>query len=914
VPVGDKNSRVYQRIAQTLPIRYNFPTTMPMNILKNNGADDISLTADWDITEFAHNTLLSLFAPAAVLINDRYEILYFNGPVRKFIAPPSGQISMDFVSWLPEALRNKMRGTLYNASQSEKKVSAQVVMPDVNGKEHSIVLSIQRHKHPMHPADIFLVTFSEHVARLSEETVVIQGAEADQAAILQLERELNITREAMQTNTEELQSANEELKSANEELQASNEEMDTSREELQSLNEELSTINSQLQTALEQQDATNNDLLNFMSSTNIPTLFLDESFNVRRYTPAMTNLIKLLPTDIGRPLFDMSYGNLGPRIAEVAESVLKNLAPVKEEIRIGSIWYQRSMLPYRTADNRIEGVVISYIDINERRKMEEEIELLARFPAENPSPILRISKDGIVLYANAASGPLLNTWNCTTLCAASDDIRTMIAQTFEGKLPKHVEIECNDRIFAFDVVPLIDAGYVNMYGKDITLRRQTENNLQESLKRNEFLANVIELSTQPFGVGYPDGRLGLINKAFEELTGYSSEELHTLDWAKVLTPPEWVDSETQKLAELQATGIPVRYEKEYIRKNGTRVPIELLVHIKKDAEGNSLYYYSFVTDISERKKAEEELRESQYRLEAIFATIPDLIVEYDAKGALVRTNKAELVVTGLNPLNLTSEQVTNAAQILKLDGKPLSVKDTPTVRALKGEIIQNEQYSIKNADGTERVVTTFAAPLYKNGMVSGVVAFLHDITNIKRAEEALRESESRYHGLFDTMEEGFCIVEMIFDAKNKPVDYRFLEVNAAFEKLTGLHDASGKLMRELEPAHEDVWFETYGNIALTGEPAQFVNEAAALNRWFQVTAYRVGKPEQRQVAIIFSDISELKAAEIKLRESNAEMERFNRAAIDREIRMIELKKENNALRELAGQKPLYPLDFEKEQL
>ena len=136
---------------------------------------------------------------------------------------------------------------------------------------------------------------------------------------------------------------------------------------------------------------------------------------------------------------------------------------------------------------------------------------------------------------------------------------------------------------------------------------------------------------------------------------------------------------------------------------------------------------------------------------------------------------------------------------------------------------------------------------------------------LQRSKAALAESQQQYRTLFTNMDEGFCIIEMIFDAQGRPADYRFLEVNASFEKQTGLHEAEGKLMRELAPAHEAHWFEIYGKIALTGEPAHFENEARALNRWYDVHAYRVGEPEKRQVAIIFNDISERKRAEEVLR-------------------------------------------------
>jgi PAS domain S-box-containing protein len=134
--------------------------------------------------------------------------------------------------------------------------------------------------------------------------------------------------------------------------------------------------------------------------------------------------------------------------------------------------------------------------------------------------------------------------------------------------------------------------------------RKTEEELRKVKEHDQFISDILEYSIQPFGIGYPDGSMGLINRAFEQLTGYSKEELKTADWSLNLTPPEYHKMENDKLEELNRTGKPVKYEKEYIRKNGTRVPIELLVHLVKDTDGNPLYYYSFITDITERKKSE----------------------------------------------------------------------------------------------------------------------------------------------------------------------------------------------------------------------------------------------------------------------------------------------------------------------
>ena len=161
-----------------------------------------------------------------------------------------------------------------------------------------------------------------------------------------------------------------------------------------------------------------------------------------------------------------------------------------------------------------------------------------------------------------------------------------------------------------------------------------ERAVRESRREAEFLAIVLDRSRQPFAVGYPDGRFGLFNQAFEQLTGYTATELRALSWSTALTPPEWREAEKQKLDELHRTGEPVRYEKEYIRKDGSRVPIELLVHLAHDDEGGIAYYYSFLNDTTERKRAERAIRQAASRFEVLSQTA----------GELLRSDQPERVV------------------------------------------------------------------------------------------------------------------------------------------------------------------------------------------------------------------------------------------------------------------------------
>ena len=433
---------------------------------------------------------------------------------------------------------------------------------------------------------------------------------------------------------------------------------------------------------------------------------------------------------------------------------------------------------------------------------------------------------------------------------------------------------------------------------DITDSKKIEEALNKSRKREKYLANLLEYSAQPFGVGYPDGRLGLTNKAFEDITGYTREELERIDWSKILTPKEFQDMELEKLEELQRTGQPVRYEKEYIRKDGTRVPIELLVDMVKNKDGTPKYYYSFISDISERKQTEEVIKKTVERFYSILSNMRASVllvtehnlVEYVNQAFCdyfdLKEEPAELIgITDKKMIQIIKDVYQNPDEILHIknivdDWKPvigeeITMQDGKTcIRDFIPLNIGDEPYGRLwvHIDITARKKFESELNTHRENLENLVEARTKELED---AYESLKESKEHYLTLFNSIDEAFCTIEVIFDDNNKPVDYRFLEVNPAFVEQTGLVDAEGKLMRELEPDHEEYWFDIYGHIALTGKAMRFVNEAKALNRWYDVFAFNVGS-SKHEVAILFNDITKFKKTEEALKLSSI----YNRSLIE----------------------------------
>lgn len=335
-----------------------------------------------NIQTIADNILLQRFAPASVLVNDRGDIIYITGRTGKYLEPVAGKANWNIYAMAREGLRHELPAAFRKALQNFDPVVLHNIKVGTTGGTQFVDVTLQRIEAPEAIKGMIMVVFNDVTTVIEHESLVSKpgkrlSSSRQKELELELQRtyeELQSTREEMQTSQEELKSTNEELQSTNEELQSTNEELTTSKEEMQSLNEELQTVNVELQSKVNDLVNANNDMKNLLNSTAIATLFLDKELNIRRFTDPITHLFKLRNTDIGRPFTDLVTDLHYPEIDIHAHQVLQTLSSIETAITSASgKWYNVRIMPYRTLDDRIDGLVITFNDITKFKKLEVEL-------------------------------------------------------------------------------------------------------------------------------------------------------------------------------------------------------------------------------------------------------------------------------------------------------------------------------------------------------------------------------------------------------------------------------------------------------------------------------------------------------------------------------------------------------------
>jgi two-component system CheB/CheR fusion protein len=338
-----------------------------------------------NIRQLAERTILQDYAPPCVLTDEKYDVLYFNGDTDKYLSMPMGEPTFNLLKIAREDIRYKLSTQLRKCLKEKTPAKSKNVMILHDGSISSVDITVKPVSDPTLKDEFMMVLFETAGTppRTRGKKKKEEPSDKDiEPRVQALEQELQSTKEYLQTTIEELETSNEELKSTNEELQSTNEELqstneelETSREELQSTNEELETVNTELQNKVEQLSEANNDLNNLLSATEIATLFLDNDVKVKRFTPKAAAIFKLIGSDVGRPISDIAHNLQYEELANDVQEVLRNLGKIEKEIQTkDENWFYMRILPYRTVENAIDGVVVTFVDISKQKHLEQRLE------------------------------------------------------------------------------------------------------------------------------------------------------------------------------------------------------------------------------------------------------------------------------------------------------------------------------------------------------------------------------------------------------------------------------------------------------------------------------------------------------------------------------------------------------------
>lgn len=376
----ESKARIY-RNGQVIssPLDVDFPTHHLHDPVNPNAA----LIPEMHIPNLqvlADQLLLQKFSPAAVLVNAEGDVLFINGRTGEYLEPAAGKANWNIHAMAREGLRQGLVIALPKALRTMESVAVNGLQIGSNSGVRSVNLTIYPIGEPAPLKGMAMIVFTEVAAPVAKPKRR-PGNLADNGRIPELEvalqqasAEIQSIHEEMQRSQEELKSANEELQSTNEELQSTNEELTTSKEEMQSLNEELQSVNVELQSKVDELSSTNNDMKNLLNSTDIATIFLNSSLQIRRFTEQATRIFKLIPGDVGRPLADivteLDYSDFQKDIKAVLDTLIFS---EKQIAGPDGNWHIVKILPYRTQNNVIDGVVITFIDISVAKKLEAEL-------------------------------------------------------------------------------------------------------------------------------------------------------------------------------------------------------------------------------------------------------------------------------------------------------------------------------------------------------------------------------------------------------------------------------------------------------------------------------------------------------------------------------------------------------------
>lgn len=757
-----KKWRIFRRIGPTRHDLIEYPPSR--GPVEQRAADEASPTlaepADMPVAELARRALLERFAPASVLIDRKGRVLYFHGMTGDYLEQPPGEPTRDLLAMARGGLATKLRAVIREASSGNASVTVNARVQR-NGSGRTVAVAVMPLPVSSRGSDLFLVSFSPvsqtsdpAPAAIREEVgEASSGERALQEELVSTRAELRNTIEHLETANEELKASNEEATSMNEELQSTNEELETSKEELQSFNEELNTVNSQLQHKIGELERATNDLNNLLAGSDTATLFLDDKFRIAWFAPATKELFDLVSSDIGRPIAHFARKFSDANLLLDAETVLKKLITIEAEVPSDAgRWYLRRMLPYRTRDNHIAGVVVTFSDITDRKQSAETVNEARVYSeaivATIRQPLLVLDGKMCVQSANPAfyrqfkvtakeiEGCLVyelgdGQWDIPSLRTLLEEVLSKNGKVADFEV-EHDFHDIGRRFMLLNARKLSQnesrADLVLLAIEDVTERRKGEIAVHASEQRLKDLIEALP------GAVYTTDAAGLLtsyNPAAAEIWGRQPElgkEEFCGSWRMYRPDGTPLAHDECPMAITLREGRQIIGEEAMVeRPDGVLVPLLVYPTPLFDASGALAGGVNMMVDITERKRA-EELAE---RLSSIVESSDDAIISKTLDGIITSWNKGAERLFGY-----TAKEIVGKS-ILTLIPPDRHDEETDILdRIRKGEHIEHFETVRLRKDGSQVWVSLTISPLKDaGGKVIGASKIARDMTARRHADE-----------------------------------------------------------------------------------------------------------------------------------------------------------------------------------